>query len=161
MSHLNKKVDPTFTLSRTQCSGLVHAQPPPSLLHLLDGGLLVVAILCDVAICARSLASPPPNRWIFLNGASSFFRNRQGCWMGKFRGHYVNMEKREEKEKWQTFSHSPRPRMWSSGRRRKVALDRVTDVSEHLGSGNSSGRRRAQSVRRSDDPRRDPACNPQ
>ena len=59
--------------------------------------------------------------------------------MGKFRGHYVNMEKRE------TFSHSPRPRMWSSGRRRKVALDRVTDVSEHLGSGNSSGRRRSQS----------------
>ena len=42
--------------SLTQCSGLVHAQPPPSLLHLLDGGLLVVAILCDVAICARSLA---------------------------------------------------------------------------------------------------------
>ena len=75
--------------------------------------------------------------------------------MGKFRGHYVNMEKREE-EKWQTFSHSPRPRMWSSGRRRKVALDRVTDVSEHLGSGNSSGRRAAQSVRRS---RRDRATH--
>ena len=79
--------------------------------------------------------------------------------MGKFRGHYVNMEKREE-EKWQTFSHSPRPRMWSSGRRRKVALDRVTDVSELLGSGNSSGRRGAvsQTVGR---PRRDPPRSPQ
>ena len=76
--------------------------------------------------------------------------------MGKFRGHYVNMEKREE-EKWQTFSHSPRPRMWSSGRRRKVALDRVTDVSEHLGSGNSSRRQRS----RSDGRRWEGSRNPQ
>ena len=103
--------------SLTRCSGLVHAQPPPSLLHLLDGGLLWRYYVMSPSVRAGSLARSPPNRWIFLNGASSFFRSKQGCRMGKFRDHYVNMEKREE-EKWQTFSHSPRPRMRSSGRRR-------------------------------------------